>query len=108
LSEIEYLHFNLSKEAEQFAEKLLENKVLPADCDNDSRHIAAAISTKCDVLLSWNLKHLANYKTNERIRLFTFGSEHQPLAILKPSVLLEGEYCYECYEKSFTPASGDQ
>jgi predicted nucleic acid-binding protein len=105
ISQIAFHHFNLSEQDESLAKSIIERGVLPHNSFNDSRHLAAALSVKCDCLLSWNLKHLANHKTNEKVRVFYFDNEDVPLVIIKPSVLVEGEFYYE---KNTTPAAGDK
>ncbi|MDR0943046.1 MAG: hypothetical protein LBM41_00750 [Ruminococcus sp.] len=90
LKDIEYKNYTLTDEARLFAENIIERKILPPRCVEDSQHIAAAIFTKSDYLLSWNLKHLANSKTNQKIRYLVIEDYKQELAIIKPSVLFEG------------------
>jgi predicted nucleic acid-binding protein len=89
LTGIEYKKYTLTDEARLFAENIIERKILPPRCVEDSQHIAAAIFTKSDFLLSWNLKHLSNSKTNEKIRFIVVEEYQQELAIVKPSVLFE-------------------
>jgi predicted nucleic acid-binding protein len=94
LSEIKYSNFKLTDTAKAFAQSILDRKILPAKCKEDSRHIASAIFTESDFLLSWNLKHLANYKTNEKIRIISFDEYKRIVNIIQPSYLLEGDYIY--------------
>ena len=46
----------------------IEQKVMPADADGDARHLAVATFWKCDILASWNCKHLANANKTDHIR----------------------------------------
>jgi hypothetical protein len=46
----------------------IENKVMPADADGDGRHLAVATFWKCDILASWNCKHIANANKTDHIR----------------------------------------
>lgn len=41
--------------------------VLTAKSRVDLLHVAAAVNNDCSLILSWNMKHLANYKIVERI-----------------------------------------
>jgi len=38
----------------------VRNKVMPRDPEGDALHLALASYHKCDFLLTWNCKHLAN------------------------------------------------
>jgi predicted nucleic acid-binding protein len=89
LTAIKYQSYILTDEAIEFAKSIIEKQILPSRCIEDSQHIAAAIFTKSDYLLSWNLKHLANSKTNEKIRFLVVEEYNQKLTIVKPSVLFE-------------------
>jgi hypothetical protein len=63
------------------------------------------LQEECEFLLSWNIKHLANYKTNQNIRLIAIEEYKRELAIVQPSFLLEGDFRYE---ERPTPAPGDK
>ena len=57
----------------------------------DCQHIAAAIISECDCIISWNFKHIVNIKTIRGVRAITNLKGHKPIEILNPSVLLESE-----------------
>lgn len=92
IAQIDFHQINLSEADEILADRIIQEKILPSRCEDDSKHIAAALSAECDCLLSWNLKHLANYRTNQKIRLIAIEEFNRELAIIQPSVLLEGEF----------------
>jgi hypothetical protein len=104
LAQINYNEFLISNESKALAEVVIDRKFLPKNCVNDSRHIVAALQEEGEFLLSWNIKHLANYKTNQNIRLIAIEEYKRELAIVQPSFLLEGDFRYE--ERS-TAAPGD-
>jgi predicted nucleic acid-binding protein len=89
---INHNDFSLTPEAESLAKSIIEKNILPKRCDDDSMHIAAALLLECDFLLSWNIKHLANYRTNQKIRLISIEEFNRELAIIEPSFLLEGDF----------------
>jgi predicted nucleic acid-binding protein len=45
----------------------IRHKLMPADPLGDALHLAMASHHKCDVLLTWNYRHLANRTKLERI-----------------------------------------
>lgn len=55
-------------EIDDLVEHYIANKVMPADADGDARHLAVATFWKCDILVSWNCKHIANANKSEHIQ----------------------------------------
>jgi predicted nucleic acid-binding protein len=46
----------------------INHKVMPADADGDAMHLAIASYYKCEFLVTWNCRHLANARKFEHIR----------------------------------------
>ena len=46
----------------------IKNKIMPANAGGDALHLAIASWHKCDILLTWNCKHIANAKKAPHIR----------------------------------------
>jgi predicted nucleic acid-binding protein len=46
----------------------IQNKIMPNDAKGDALHLALASYHKCDLLLTWNCKHLANANKFNHIR----------------------------------------
>lgn len=47
----------VTHEAEQLARRYLDAQIFPATVPDDALHVAIAILTRQDVLVSWNFKH---------------------------------------------------
>jgi len=62
---IEYLE--LDDEARFLSQKYIDEKVISEKYLVDSQHIAIATINRCDVLVSWNFKHIVNLR---RINLY--------------------------------------
>jgi hypothetical protein len=60
---------------------------------DDCQHIAAAIISACDVIVSWNFRHIVNYKTMQGVKAVTALEGYNDLLIYTPSVLIGGEEC---------------
>lgn len=58
LAEVEMLE--VATETDEIVEVYLRNKLMPRDLAGDARHLAVASFHKCDYLLTWNCRHLAN------------------------------------------------
>ncbi len=46
----------------------IKHKIMPADAGGDALHLAIASWYKCDILLTWNCKHIANARKIPHIR----------------------------------------
>ena len=67
-------------EIEEIVDVYLKNSLMPQDDLGDALHLAIASFYKCDFLLTWNCRHLANAnkfhhikRINEKLDLFTPG-----------------------------------
>jgi hypothetical protein len=57
---------------------------------NDCRHIAASILAGCDIIVSWNFKHIVNAKTIKGTRIITVMEGYKDIIICSPTMLIEG------------------
>ena len=53
----------------QIVQTYIQNRVMPANPVGDALHLALASLHKCDYLLTWNCKHIANPNKFRRIRM---------------------------------------
>jgi len=58
----------ITKETDQVVEAYLHHKLMPRDLSGDARHLAVASFHKCDYLLTWNCRHIANANKVGHIR----------------------------------------
>ena len=73
------------------AEKIVANGILKKKIIDDCQHIAAAILSDCDIIISWNFKHIVNVKTIRGIKMITTIEGYKDLLIYQPTVLLNAE-----------------
>jgi predicted nucleic acid-binding protein len=99
LNEIPSINIHISTEVFQLAENIIDQHILPRRCINDCMHVAAAIFAECDFLATWNIKHLANFKTNNGIRTLSLDDKETVLQIVQPSFLTGGFYDTETNNK---------
>ena len=92
---ISYIEYSTNNKTNEIVEKILERKILTVKSVVDCNHIAVAIFNNCDFLLSWNLRHLANYKTNDGIRELSIDESHPKLKIISPEEFLALEIAKE-------------
>lgn len=88
LALIRYVEYSTNQETDKIVEKILEKKILTIKSFADCNHIAVAIYYSCNYLLSWNFRHLANYKTNDGIRELKIDEKHPKLKIISPEEFL--------------------
>ncbi len=63
--------------------------ILPPRSDNDRLHIAAALYRECNIIVSWNFRHMVNVKTIDGVRIVCLANNVPPIDIYTPTVLLE-------------------
>ena len=69
LGEIEYEVLYDSNEVKALAKAYVENGVLTQKNENDCLHMAFASTNGCDVIVSWNFKHMLRLKTIQGVRI---------------------------------------
>ena len=92
ISEIDYIDFDSNKEVNELADLIIQEEILRPKSKEDATHIAAAILSESDIILSWNFKHLVNIKTINGVRKICFNrSFNKIIDIYSPNILLEKE-----------------
>ena len=91
LAEIKYDLIAVDDDIVKLAEKIVTNGVLKQKNIDDCQHIAAAILSNCDIIVSWNFKHIVNMKTIRGIKVITTVEGYKDLLIYQPTALLNEE-----------------
>jgi predicted nucleic acid-binding protein len=91
LAEIKYNLIAVDDDIVKLAEKIVTNGVLKQKNIDDCQHIAAAILSNCDIIVSWNFKHIVNVKTIRGIKVITTVEGYKDLLIYQPTALLNEE-----------------
>ncbi|MCL2860436.1 MAG: PIN domain-containing protein [Oscillospiraceae bacterium] len=92
LAEISYNRTSVNAEIEALAKEIIEEGVLKEKSLDDCLHIATAILSNCNFIVSWNFKHLVNVKTINGIRQITLAKNYNRfMDIYSPNMLLEGD-----------------
>ena len=93
LADIEPILIEITPKIETYTSSLIKEGVLPPKSRDDALHIACAVVGKCDMLLSWNFKHMVKIKTNDGIKIISERLGYNEMRIYPPSMLVErGEY----------------
>lgn len=81
----------IDKDALVLSEKLIFEKVMPANQPEDALHLAVATVNGLDIVLTWNYKHLNNPFTRMLTRQVIEEAGYHCPEICSPEELLEGE-----------------
>ena len=91
MTEIDYTTFELNDEIYKLANEVIEKGILTDKSYDDCTHIATAVVNNCDIIISWNFKHMVNIKTIKGIRIITNLKGYNTIEIMTPETLLEME-----------------
>ena len=72
------------QEAESLWKLYAEAGVLSNKHTNDLRHVAYAVSARCDYVVSWNMKHLVRVQTIECVNAVNFQYHYPLIQIVTP------------------------
>jgi len=90
LSRIEYTHVEPSDEIYLLADEFLKQGILRQKNYDDAQHLASAMVCECDIIVSWNFKHMVNHKTINGVKGVAALTGYKDLAIYTPSILTGG------------------
>ena len=92
INQVDYIEYNPTEEAKELVTQLIEEGVLTDKQITDCYHIASAILSDCNIILSWNFKHLVNIDTINGIRRINLKNRFNSfIDIYPPYVLLKKE-----------------
>ena len=63
LNSIDYEELQNTREVDILAKKYVEAGIIPVKYIDDAMHIAIATINNCEIIASWNFKHMVKYKT---------------------------------------------
>lgn len=91
MAQISYTILDVTDEALNVAQKMIDLGILTPKSYDDCQHIGGAVVNDCDCIISWNFKHIVNIKTIHGVRAITNLEGYKNIDILSPTVLLESE-----------------
>ena len=91
LKQIDYNIVETDEDTIKLAGKFIDFGILKQKSFDDCQHIAVAILAGCDIITSWNFKHIVNVKTVRKVKVITTLEGYKDLLIYPPSVLIESE-----------------
>ena len=92
LEKLQTINFQLIQETatiQQLADAYIQSGVLKEKSIDDCMHIAFAVIGNCNIIISWNFKHLVNYKTINSVKIVNAINNYREISIMSPNMLLE-------------------
>ena len=89
LDEIDYHILEETDEVIDLANEYLNNDVLTKKSLDDCFHISYAVVYNCDVIVSWNFKHLVNFRTINKVKVVNATNQYKEISIVSPNMLIE-------------------
>jgi hypothetical protein len=68
---------------------MIANSVLPPNAANDALHVAIAVTSGVEYLVTWNCRHLANATLRRSVERYCRSHGYEPVVICTPEELLE-------------------
>jgi len=94
LEKIRQVEFNIlheTSEVKDLANEYIKAGVLKQKSYDDCLHIAFSVISNCDVIVSWNFKHLVNFKTIDKVKIVNTINRYREISIVSPTMLVEEE-----------------
>jgi predicted nucleic acid-binding protein len=91
LETIQYTELPGNSEAEALAKVYTIDGVLSRASNNDLRHVAYAVVSRCDYVITWNMGHLANEQTVRRVNIVNVAENYGRIFITTPEFLTGGK-----------------
>lgn len=74
-----------TEEMAELARQYLAHGAIPPGKPEDAMHVACATVSELDAVISWNMKHIANLRRQERIQAVNMlNGYHKPLSLITP------------------------
>jgi hypothetical protein len=81
----------LTAESEKLAQAYVKAGVVSPNYTDDARHVAIATVEQVGLIVSWNFKHLANYRRETGFNAVNLLQGYRPVRILTPMELIYGD-----------------
>lgn len=78
-----------TQEVENLANAYLDNGILPKGSLRDALHIAAASVAEVDLIVSWNFKHLVNFRRIRGFHAINLLNGYNAIPIHSPKAVME-------------------
>ena len=91
LKTIQYTELSPSDEVEHLARNYVAGGVLSEKHIDDLTHVAYAVVSRCDYIITWNMGHLANEQTVRLVNIVNAAENYGRIFITTPEFLTGGK-----------------
>jgi len=91
MRQIEFSLLHESNDVKELAIEYIKGGVLKEKSYDDCLHIAFAVIHHCDAIVSWNFKHIVNFRTIDKVRIVNAINRYKEISIISPAMLVEEE-----------------
>ena len=81
----------ITDEATRLQEAYLANGIVGANCEIDALHVALATHWQCAIIVSWNFKHIVNFRKIPLYNGVNLSQGYGTIAIHTPSEVIDDE-----------------
>lgn len=79
----------LTQQVLELRQAYLEAKIITPKSTNDATHVALASISHCDMIVSWNFKHIVHFEKIPKYNAVNIINGYGRLAIFSPSEVIE-------------------
>ncbi len=79
----------VSNEALDLQSKYIDSGVVTRKSLNDALHVAIATVSSCDLIVSWNFKHIVHFDKIPKYNAVNILNDYQPIGIHSPLEVIE-------------------
>jgi predicted nucleic acid-binding protein len=91
IAEIHGEYVDRNDESTLLSAKYVEFGGLPPKSRNDAVHIAIATVHRCDIVLSWNFRHIVNLRAIKAVDAVNIREGYNIVRIMSPAMMLDEE-----------------
>jgi hypothetical protein len=78
-------------ETTELQKAYLDAVILSAKSEEDALHVALAVTSECDLIVSWNFKHIVNFKKIPMYNAVSLLKGYNPIQIFSPWEVIEDD-----------------
>ncbi|MCL2140966.1 MAG: PIN domain nuclease [Dehalococcoidia bacterium] len=90
MKKVHYEMVSAGSDVRTLARKFISFEIPKEQSFDDCRHIAAALVAGCDVIASWNFRHIVNVKTIRGAKIIAALEGFKDIIVCTPTLLIEG------------------
>jgi predicted nucleic acid-binding protein len=88
ISQIDYVVLEADNNVMEYAKTLTSESIMTENHFDDCLHIAYAVVNDCDMILSWNFRHIVRAKTINGVRYISSLLGYRDIGIYAPSMII--------------------